>query len=98
MIKKEPDARYMQYDQRNGEILISTSIFDDMYWDQQNYNAIMRSSINQHFKNILIEKGYKIDINKDVSGYKINSKKLKEIVKDNKDDTIERILNDTDNS
>jgi len=97
-IRKETDTRYMEYDARNGEIVISTSIFDDMYWDQQNYNAIMRSSMNQHFKNILIEKGYTISINEDVGGYKINSKKLKDIVKDNKEDTIERIINDDDNS
>ena len=66
MIHKKTDAQYMEYDPRTDEIVIATSIFDDMYWDQQYYNAIMRSSMNQHFKNILEEKGYVVSVNEDV--------------------------------
>ena len=54
--------------------------------------------MNQHFKNILEEKGYIVKINDDVGNHKINSKKLQEIVKDNNNQTIERIINDTTES
>jgi hypothetical protein len=65
-----------------------------MYWDQQYYNAIMRSSMNQHFKNILEDKGYVVNINEELESYKINSKELKGIVKENNIDMIDRIIND----
>jgi len=67
-------------------------------WEQQYYNAIMRSSMNQHFKNILEEKGYVVSVNEDVGDYKINSKKLQEIVKENNNDMISRIINDKNES
>jgi hypothetical protein len=98
VMSKKPEARYMEYDPRTDEIVIATSIFDDMYWDQQYYNAIMRSSMNQHFKNILEEKGYVVSVNEDVGDYKINSKKLQEIVKENNNDMISRIINDKNES
>ena len=98
MIHKKTDARYMEYDPRTDEIIIATSIFDDMYWDQQYYNAIMRSSMNQHFKNILEDKGYVVTINEDLGSYKINSKELKVIVKENNSDMIDRIIKDKNES
>jgi hypothetical protein len=94
MIHKKTDARYMEYDPRKDEIIIATSIFDNMYWEQQYYNSIMRSSMNTHFKNILEDKGYIINIFEEENNYKINSKELKEIVKENKDNMIDRIIND----
>jgi len=54
----------------------------------------MRSSMNQHFKNILEDKGYIINIVEEVGNYKINSNKLKEIVKENNINMIDRIIND----
>ena len=98
MIHRKTDTKYMEYDSRTGEFVIATSIFDDMYWDQQYYNSIMRSSMNKHFKNILKEKGYLVKTNEDLGNHKINSKNLQEIVKDNNNETIERVLNDVDDS
>jgi hypothetical protein len=94
VIHKKTDTRYMEYDPRKDEIIIATSIFDDMYWEQQYYNSIMRSSMNQHFKNILEDKGYVVNINEELGSYKINSKELKVIVKENNIDMIDRIIND----
>ena len=59
------------------------SIFDEMYWQQQYYNSIMRSAMNHHFKAILQEKGYMIDVNETEAMHKIDTKKLKEEVKAN---------------
>lgn len=95
---KKTEARYMEYDPRTGEVGISTAIFDDMYWQQQYYNAVMRSSMNDHFKTILKEKGYDIVINDDEGNYKINSKKLQETVKENTKTTVERVVNDKEES
>jgi hypothetical protein len=94
VIHKKTDIRYMEYDPRKDEIIIATSIFDDMYWEQQYYNSIMRSSMNQHFKNILEDKGYIINIFEEVGNYKINSNELKIIVKENNINMIDRIIND----
>jgi hypothetical protein len=94
VIHKKTDTRYMEYDPRKDEIIIATSIFDDMYWEQQYYNSIMRSSMNQHFKNILEDKGYVVNINEELGSYKINSKELKGTVKENNIDMIDRIIND----
>ena len=95
---KKTEARYMEYDPRTGEVGISTAIFDDMYWQQQYYNAVMRSSMNDHFKTILKEKGYDIVINDDEGNYKINSKKLQETVKENTKTTVERVVSDKEES
>ena len=84
----------MEYDPRSDEITIATSLFDDMYWLQQYYNAIMRSAMNHHFKAILEEKGYRVLMNEDEGKYKIDNKKLKEKAKENHDAVVERALND----
>ena len=54
--------------------------------------------MNQHFKNILEEKGYIVTINEDLGSYKINSQELQVIVKENNNDTIDRIINDKNES
>ena len=68
------DTRFMEYYPRTDEVVISTSIFDEMFWQQQYYNAIMRSATNHHFQAILKEKGYNVMVNNDVSEYKIDNK------------------------
>jgi hypothetical protein len=69
-----------------------------MYWQQQYYNAIMRSAMNHHFQSILREKGYTVSVNEDDGQHKIDSKKLKEEVKEANNDVIERAINDNDES
>ena len=98
VIPKKTEARYMEYDPRTDEITIATSLFDDMWYLQQYYNAIMRSAMNHHFKAILEEKGYKVLINDDMGKHKIDHKKLKEKAKENNDAVVERAINDTDES
>jgi flavodoxin len=92
------EVRFIEYDQRTDEVVISTSIFDEMYWQQQYYNSIMRSAMNHHFKAILQEKGYKIDVNETEAMHKIDTKKLKEEVKSNNIEVVERVINDPDDS
>ena len=98
LIPKKTEARYMEYDPRTDEITIATSLFDDMWYLQQYYNAIMRSAMNHHFKAILEEKGYKVLMCEERGKYKIDHKKLKEKAKENNDATVERAINDTDDS
>ena len=91
-------TRFMEYNPRTDEIVIATSIFDQMFWQQQYYNAIMRSSMNHHFQAILKEKGYNVMVNNDVSEYKIDNKKLTEMVKEDYDNIIDHAINDPDDS
>jgi hypothetical protein len=91
---KKTEVSYFEYSQRTDEVVISTSIFDDMYWQQQYYNAIMRSGMNHHFRSILREKGYTVEVNEEESKYKINTKDLKEQIKENNSVIIDRINND----
>ncbi|MFO0003043.1 MAG: hypothetical protein ACK559_18105, partial [bacterium] len=46
----EPIMRYRGCSPRTGDIEYKTTFFDDMFWQQQYYNAVMRSAMNHHFK------------------------------------------------
>jgi hypothetical protein len=88
----------MEYNPRTYEIIIATSIFDEMLWQQQFYNAVMRSSMNHHLQAILKEKGYTVIVNNDVSEYKIDEKNLAEMTKLDYDNVVEHAINDPDDS
>ena len=64
---------------------ISSEIFNDIYWRQAYYNAVMRSAHNYHFQSILKEKGYNdIKVNGTIAKYKIDWDKIKEMVEEDK--------------
>jgi hypothetical protein len=90
------DVRYKEYNPRTCGFEFATSVFDDMYWMQEYYNCVMRSSMNYHFKEILKEKGYTININEETTENKLNNSELKEQIKEKFDNTVERILKNTD--
>lgn len=92
------DMRYMEYDPRTDKIVVATSLFDDMYWLQQYYNAVMRSAMNHHFKAILEEKGYKVLMNDNEGKHVMDTKKLKEEVKDANNAVVKRAIDDADDS
>ena len=89
-------VKYGEYDARKNEIIIKTSIFDELFWHQQYYNAIMKSAMNHHFIKILNEKGYTIEVNEEVIESNINRKELAEHVKQNFENTVENIVNNPD--
>ena len=96
--KKYSAVTYYEYDSKRGEIVNLASMFDQMFWQQQYYNSVMRSAMNHHFHSILREKGYDIWVNGDEGAHKIDMKQLKEDVKEKNNEAIESIVKDPENS
>jgi len=95
---RETDVLYMEYNPRTGEIEYKTDYFDEMFWQNQYYNIVMRSAMNYHFIEILKEKGYRIKINNDTTDNKLDMKKLEEYSKIEYDITVNNIIDGTDAS
>jgi hypothetical protein len=69
----------------SNSVEISSEIFNDIYWRQSYYGAVMRSAHNYYFKCILKDKGYaEIKVNGTIAKYKIDWDKIKEMVKEDK--------------
>jgi hypothetical protein len=82
---------YAEYNPRNSvkKAEVSSEFFNSMYWQLRYYNAIMQSSMNYHFQNILKEKGYhNIQFNSNIHNYKVDDKKLIEKVKEELHDAV----------
>lgn len=96
--KKETlkNMKMIQFNPRTGEYDFSNDLFDDLFYLSELHNNIMRSAMNYHFKKILEQKGYVVLTNNDVSKHKINEKQLKVDVKEEKEQIIERAINDED--
>ena len=65
--KPDPQCKFLEFDPRTNEIVMKTSLFDELFYLQQYYNAVLRSAMNYHFKTILEEKSNAVLTNNEVA-------------------------------
>jgi len=78
-----------------GEWELNNDVFNNLFYMTELYNSIMKSDMKYHFIQILKDKGYDVedDTNEAVTE-RPNEKDIKEKVKENNDNTIQRALTD----
>lgn len=96
--KPDPNCRFLEFDPRTNEVVIKTSLFDELFYLQQYYNAVMRSAMNYHFRSILEEKGYTVLTNNEIAKFKVDEKNMTEKAKEENERKIERAVKDKEES